>query len=258
MAIGSEQNNTCLDVVTTATIRPEVLNITFLSFFNKFLYQFSKLRLIINIDPIGNNEDGVNSVLKICRQYFKDIVYRNPDKPSFSKAVHWGWQQVKTDYFLHLEDDWLLRKQIDYTKVINYLNTDQEIASITFDLCVNKQDVFRKGLALRPSIYRREFISQILPLFDDEADPEKQWKIYLKNDVLKQWKFRNYGNLGDGRFVIDIGKKWRKLRNYKKLRVGAKNTIWGKGRDLSVSKRTWRLMKYHFFMRYWSMLAKQK
>ena len=42
-----------IDVVMTATVRPDVLELTLFSFFRHFLFQFARTRLIINIDPIG-------------------------------------------------------------------------------------------------------------------------------------------------------------------------------------------------------------
>jgi len=84
-----------IDVVVTATLRPEILNLTLQSFYTRFLRQFKQSRLIINIDPIGDKRYGPDNILKICRQYFKEVIYRCPPKPSFSDAVKWGWEQVE-------------------------------------------------------------------------------------------------------------------------------------------------------------------
>jgi len=78
-----------INIITTATIRPKVLNNTYRSFFDKIKIP-KETKLIINIDKIGEtNKYDENSVLKICKRYFnKDqIKYNISEKPSFANAV---------------------------------------------------------------------------------------------------------------------------------------------------------------------------
>ncbi|MBF0261235.1 MAG: hypothetical protein HQL97_05250, partial [Magnetococcales bacterium] len=85
-----------LDVVTTATLRPELLDITYLSFTSKLLAKFPSRRLIINIDPIGEPRATLEQMLEVCHRHFDQVIYRYPDTPSFARAVHWAWQQVES------------------------------------------------------------------------------------------------------------------------------------------------------------------
>jgi len=124
-----------LDIVMTATIRPEVVDLTLKSFFNKFLNQFEKVRLIINIDPIGDEQYNSNDVLNVCYKYIDDVVYNTPNKASFPKAVKWCWEQVQSEYFLHLEDDWLLKKPIDKDILFNIFE-DDKIGKIKLQKCL--------------------------------------------------------------------------------------------------------------------------
>jgi hypothetical protein len=78
-----------LNIITTATIRPNILNITYKNFFNKINFP-KDTRLIINIDKIGEtNKYNENSILNICRKYLNEnqIKYNISNTPSFAKAV---------------------------------------------------------------------------------------------------------------------------------------------------------------------------
>ena len=106
-----------LDLVLVATLRPEILEITLNSFYHKLLKNFD-VRLIVNIDPIGDKRYVQQDIINVCKKYFPNIIFRTPNSASFSKAVQWGWQQVKSEIFFHLEDDWCLKKNVD-AKLIN-------------------------------------------------------------------------------------------------------------------------------------------
>jgi hypothetical protein len=77
-------------VVITATLRPEILDLTLTSFLKKFLAQISTTLLIINIDPVGDATCCADDVLAVCRRYFSQIVHRAPEQSSFSAALKWG------------------------------------------------------------------------------------------------------------------------------------------------------------------------
>ena len=115
-----------LDITTTACIRPDILRQTFSSFKQNMLRDYP-CRLIINIDPVGDDVKQ-QAVLDVCGEYFKEIIYRTPEKPDFPAAFLWCWQQVKSDYVLHLEDDWSLEHFVDYVKLIIEHSRQQNVA----------------------------------------------------------------------------------------------------------------------------------
>ena len=78
-----------LNIITTATVRPKILNNTYDNF-KKNINFGEDIKLIINIDPIGETQKyNQNSVLKIAKKHFKNINYNLSGTPSFSKAVKW-------------------------------------------------------------------------------------------------------------------------------------------------------------------------
>ena len=87
-----------IDLVLIATLRPEILEITLNSFYHKLLKNFN-VRLIVNVDPIGDEKYSQQYIINLCNKYFSNIVSRTPISASFSKAVQWAWQQTKSDIF---------------------------------------------------------------------------------------------------------------------------------------------------------------
>jgi len=201
-----------IDVVTTATLRPELLELTYRSFHKRLLSRYRHCRLIINIDPLPvPDETKLEKILAISHRWFPEVVYRTPESPSFPAAVRWAWSQLESDFCFHLEDDWLLLKHIDPVRVAGYFAKDPRLAEVTLNPSRNKPIV--PGLALRPSFFRRSFIESALPHFDDALDPEKQWRRHLATGgVLEGWQFRHYGELGEGKHIKDLGGIWRKAR----------------------------------------------
>ena len=102
-----------IDICTTATIRPHILDRTLESFAKNLLYKAGvPVRMIINIDPVGENRPA-QEVINVCksyvnRGYLSELFVCEAEKPHFTTAFLWCWKQVENPYVLQLEDDWLL------------------------------------------------------------------------------------------------------------------------------------------------------
>jgi hypothetical protein len=247
-----------IDVVMTATIRPEIIDLTLQSFKMKFLYQFREVRLVVNIDPIGDDSYTQQDVIDVCKKYFDNLVCNTPADASFPQAVKWCWEQVRSDYFFHLEDDWLLKKDINKNTICSYFD-DSSVKSVRLYLSNNNKLLFEhgyvlsNGFSLNPSMIKTSFIKDLLISFDDNKDPEKQYG-YLTN--CGATKFLAYGSKDDGYFTIDIGKKWRKLRNFSKPNISiSKDKTWLMNqKNFSV----FNYLNYHLHLWYWRWLIKGK
>lgn len=241
-----------IDVVTTATLRPELLDLTYRSFTNRLLNQFTRRRLIINVDPIGDVGASLAEVLQVCHAHFDEVVYRSPETPSFPAAVHWAWSAVQSDYFLHLEDDWLLKKSVSADRVQAYFQQDPTLAEVTLNLSSNAKAP--PGLSLRPSFFRKAFIDEALPYFDLEQDPEKQWRERIGDDgPMAGWRFRGYGESDEGCFVADIGKRWRKASGFRKWDRG--QITWDGAHPPAYLIRSYYRLKAHFYLHYWRLMS---
>ncbi|MEO5371067.1 MAG: hypothetical protein H7833_13435 [Magnetococcus sp. DMHC-1] len=245
-----------IDVVTPATLRPELLKITLASFHKHVLNQFESRRLIINIDAIGDPHASIEQMLEVCHMYFDDCLYRHAEHPSFARAVRWGWEQVEADYFLHLEDDWLLKKKVDAHSALACFARDPKLALLSLNMGRNRQDLSLTQFSLRPGFMRRSFIREALLLFDEHLDPEKQFNPHcFMGGELAKWHFRYYGEPDDGRFLVDTGGKWRKSLGFDKWQ-GAELTWSPSRRHVGMWRDFYLRQKYRLYLRLWNYLAR--
>ena len=193
-----------IDVVTTAIRRPEIFKIALRGYFGGGLQNLPKVRLILNIDPIGNGD--IQEMVDMAREYVDEVVVRVSLESNFAAAVNWAWSQVETEYFLHLEDDWLFRRPIDFALWLDDLTrADSGVCqSVLLRKNARTQNFrfsFRAGLA------KKLVIEKVLPIPLD-SDPEK----YVAN-TLGEGVSKDYGLPYQ---LIDMGRKWAKGQSYRK------------------------------------------
>jgi hypothetical protein len=222
-----------IDITMTTVIRPSVLEKTLLSFSKNLFYDNKdRYRLIVNIDPVGEKDDP-KTIISLCNSFFNNVIYNIPSKPSFPKAVIWVWSQVTAPWVFHLEDDWLIHRQIDINNMIRILNERPGLAClrlykrnipkqrkpIMFECSYqyNKDGFFvakNSGtqFGLNPVLIRRKFIQQALPLMRNDKNPEKQFRYtnLIMKDFIYKWQYAIYGKPGDTLLVSDHGLQWRK------------------------------------------------
>jgi len=118
-----------IDVVTTATLRPEVLRKTYQSFFTKLFNDKYEYRLILNVDPIGEDISPLD-VVEVAKEFFDRVIFRVSEKPSFTCAIKWVWSKVETDLVFHLEDMWRMRNPVNFDHLVYVLQNYANIAYI--------------------------------------------------------------------------------------------------------------------------------
>lgn len=250
-------NKNQLDVVVIAIKRPEILRLCLETFKKNLLDQFN-VRIIINVDPVGEENYSQKDIVAIAKEYFSNVISRTPKKGNFSKAVHWCWSQVKTDFFFHLEDDWLLKSFIPAYRLQKKL-TIKDIVSITFNISSNKKypelhGVYHlKTFSLRPCIFRSKYIKEKLVGFKFDEDPEKQIAKNTPSKSFKEPKFILFGNDDEGRKIIDTGKKWKMKNAFSKWEYKSDNIVYEKSEKKHFFKAIFYTMKYWYFVRYWRL-----
>ncbi len=178
--------NDKIDICMTATIRPEIVDSTLKSFSENMFKDQSNYRLIINVDPIGENIPQ-KSILKVAKRYFDDIIYNYPKYPSFTKAVIWCWSQTTSNYVFHLEDDWKLLTPIDINSMIEILEEYPDLVSLRLnkEKTGNSKHTCRHGfiyhpkISLNPTLFKGEFIRVVSTLMDKDINPEKQLRAFF-------------------------------------------------------------------------------
>ena len=117
-----------LDITTTATIRPDLFYKTLKTFVDRLFIHQKEYRLILNVDPIGEDLDPVE-VVKVGKQFFKNIVYNIPETPNFAQACKWCWKNTESKFVFHLEDDWTLSRKIFINDMLDVFRQNQRFKS---------------------------------------------------------------------------------------------------------------------------------
>jgi len=240
-----------VDITMTAVLRTSVLRQTLETFSeNLFWKKPDRFRLIVNIDPVGDKGEKAKHVIKLCQQFFDNVVYNVPKKPLFPRAVIWVWSQVEANWVFHLEDDWLLHKKIDIDEMIDILKKHKSVATLRmlnkriprkrkFSQWKTKYIYHKDGMfiavdrgrqfGLNPVLIKKKFIVDALPKMVETKNPEKQFRVsnkLLREHVLR-WEYAIYGKPGASQLVDGkIGYRWRKGSAFKKPRDGKQFLKW--------------------------------
>jgi len=229
-----------IDIVTTATIRPEILDQTYRSFCENLFKNKEDYRLIINIDPVGNKNKNAEDVLNVAKKYFDDVVYNVPESSSFTKAVMWCWSQVENDYVFHLEDDWALKQEVKMSDIVYILDSYEKICSVRLSKgniyggnkrlfkpqpceyikhCDRGKFMLFPRISLNPTLFRKKFIKGAVDLMFCNRNPESQLVYGFVgseeiDNLLSIWDHSVY--LDNKIMVTDLGRTWRSKMGIKR------------------------------------------
>lgn len=230
-----------LDVVTTALCRPELLDLTYRSFFTR-IKDLPEIRIILNVDPLGKSDQA--ECVRVAKHYSNSVVFRCPDSPGFMGAVKWCYEQVESPVVLHLEDDWLLRRPIDYKTLLKTL-LDSRLDQLVFPMKTSRLPCDVR-YSFRPHLARAERVCAILEsLSVIDGNPEKclaeHPSLLLSSDFMR----------GGERLVVDMGRKWAKAQGLKKHNDG---DSWFVPRTQSLLAK----LEYRVNLARWRSIAFQK
>ena len=186
-----------IDITMTAVLRPSILSETLLKIKQHVCRgEEERYRLIINVDPIGENVEPIK-VVKVAKKNFNNVIFNIPKKPSFPKAVKWVWSKVEAPYIFHWEDDVDILRDIDVDDMISILNKYDKLSSLRlFKMNTpNKKSFYtfrslweyheegfyiaqewKEQFGLNPSLIKKEFISEAVTKMVDNINPEKQFR----------------------------------------------------------------------------------
>ena len=203
-----------IDITTSATIRPGLLQRTLSSFRDNLLNNNHTYRLIINVDPAGEEDKTADDVIEVAKSYFDNVVSRTPESPSFAGAVIWCWSQVESDIVFHLEDDWIMLRPIDLDKMLGTIaefgNFDSFRLAKQNQKCSKQRVKLYDRLSLNPVFIRKKFIKKAIQHMSPDKNPEKQLRAVDPEcgKFIKKTSHGVYVEQGSGVVVQDIGRKW--------------------------------------------------
>lgn len=239
-----------IDVVTTAVLRSEILEKTYASF-KENLFKDIECRLFINIDPVG--DDTADRVYDVAKRYFKRVFFKAPNIPNFSKAFVSVFTATTSDYVFNLEDDWILKKDIDIYDMIRIMDHNPKLAvlrlpyRISTDVSKNWNLIYDEftgeyfrcprdkrinaGFCGHPSLIRGDFIRDCVQYIDISKNPEKQFHQHGHFKILHkvlQYDYGVYQKQNEPEYIEDIGRKWLQNTNWQKKGIKAFFNVWEK------------------------------
>jgi hypothetical protein len=201
-----------LDLIVTATRRPDLIKQTLLSIDKHFLFEFENV--FINLDPLFGTEKDHLLCIENIKKIHPNAVINEPATANFCAAVKYGWSCVTSSHALYTEDDWLWKRSYDKEFL-----TRKNVGICRFN-CKENLDRIRYGTS--PSVITKQFAHEASDTLDIRYDPEKQYDI---NEDLKRVVEKHGVDLFEEIGLYDIGRRWRLKRNIKKV-IDNRQTTW--------------------------------
>lgn len=248
-----------MDITIVCGRRPDLLARTLTSFHQGVFRHFTIGTVYANIDPFcGTGADG-DACEALLSENFPNVDIHRPATPSFGRAVKYLWSKPKSQYFLHLEDDWevlfpITPQMVEPRLVGNVVQVqlsklDRHYLPKTFAYRTTWRSIFglkfgkrvhldRPLFGTSPSFISSTFARRCAELMNPQLDPEKQ--LYNGDTELSKFTrgYLNHPLSAPGRRAIvrDLGRPWLAQQGIEKqIRNGA--SIWLKvGEAMDTSK----------------------
>ena len=162
------------DTVWSNNYKDEILKMEEMYFSKKLKnVDFTKSTLYINIDPTPS-KDNISEVINVARKYFGNVIYNIPNEPNFAQAILWCFQQVKGEYFFHLEDDWILLREVNIHSMVHVLQLPNVSQCILNKKNINPKEIYEP--AFIPSLFMTKIVKVYLQFMNNESNPKADTK----------------------------------------------------------------------------------
>jgi hypothetical protein len=199
---------------TTATVRPELIEATYLNFTNNLKgINLKKCELVINIDPMPTDRLLERpKIIEIAKKYFGTVTYNFPEVANFPMALRWVWTNTKTQYVFNLEDDWRLGANIEIPQLIKILENNPNAIGVSLNAYLFASNPNR--IRLSPGLFRGDWVREVAKHLHANRCPEKQVRTTVPANLIKPMlNFPDYKNPKLGKIVVfDTGREWRQRR----------------------------------------------
>jgi hypothetical protein len=220
-----------IDVIVTSTCRRQ-FETTYASFMKNVKYD-QGFRFIVNIDVLEKNKRYLPKLLEFLRSCGIGDININTGKHSFAGAVNHLFKKLQSEYYFHLEDDWLFLKPIDLNAAMDAIKNNKNIHNIRFSkewirkpghgmekslakknelYLLPGREVNIGGInlietciwSLNPHVARASIVKQLLNIPEDINPEAFLSKRYF--NVFSPPGLYIYGRYGDSPYVRDIGR----------------------------------------------------
>ena len=222
-----------VDVCLISGARPELLFQTLDSFQNRLLKKLNISKCIANVDLFGGDESQRGKCVDLVLDYFRQAEVYTPPVPHFTAAVKRVLERTSQSIVLHLEDDWLLREDVEPELLFSKLNEETRALKFLFkeknknlqrDGQFDIDWIRRKFLGITwqkkpynrhstsPGFFDGDFIREWAARMDLSLDPEKQAKPFLNPhlfEYVSRYRSELVAGLTQPELIMDIGRAWR-------------------------------------------------
>jgi len=242
------------DVVIVAGRRPDLLDQTVRSFVGRLLRHFDPARVFVNLDPFGGDSAAHDRCREIILNSFPGATIFEPGVAGFGAAVQRLWAATSADLVLHLEDDWILERDIgpaeirplgqDRVMAMPFLSVEHDWAGpeLRFRRKVRRRlfgvlsagSVIRPVFGTSPRFLVGDFARQCAALMRPDLDPEKQMRADHNPQLsryLRRFECEFIAGPGCTPVIRDTGRVWQEQMGVRKIVEGAVSR-WEMGADL--------------------------
>ena len=82
--------------------------------------------MFANVDLFGGVARDREACKRLIRQYFPRAIITSPQRSVFGRAVKNLWALPQSEYFLHIEDDWVCHRDISPLNIVHFLADSQQ------------------------------------------------------------------------------------------------------------------------------------
>lgn len=220
-----------LDVIVTLTCRKQFER-TYKSFIDYVKY-FGEFRFIVHIDIIEKNKkEYLPNLLKFLKEKNITDIHINKEPKGHANAINYLFNRIKSEFYFHLEDDWIFIREIDLNPLIVLLKNHNYIDHIRFNkerirkkewlyhlspypnpkifktvrqYKIDNIDIVKTNVwSFNPSIARTSVIKNFksIPL---NVNPE-QYICHQYPNISKHLESYIYGKIGNAHIVNDTGR----------------------------------------------------
>lgn len=219
-----------IDLTMTATRRPDLIAITLASFQENLFERLPVRTFFLNIDPIWGSEEDGDRVEEIAKSYFTTVV-RRPAEASYGGAVKWLWQQPETEWFLHLEDDWILSHKISLKRLRQQMGMPGVVQIAIANWTRLQRRRKRPVIGVGPLFASSKFARHAGVLMNPDLDPDKQFRNGTNpalSMAARELRSVYFGGPFTKSTAIDIGRDWRDKRGIEKQIIDGA-AVWTRG-----------------------------
>lgn len=264
-----------IDITAVAVLRPKIVK-KCLSAAHRYLIEpyspYYRFRAFVNVDPIGEEKVSQEKIVAIFREYFDEIKYFTPQKPSFSQAVQRVWSSSQSEVVFHLEDSKMLTREVPLKKAVDAFSTLPKLASISLPPLKDEDtqvidyewnestglylsSFFQKAATLQPAFFRNTYISELANFFQEGVDPEKtirglnKYHSDYEAEKIQAINAQHYFGFFEREYeikeypFINIGRRWRALHGLTKEKGGILNTWVRPTQSKASRKKYFKLIK---------------